>query len=81
MAARASHFQAAAVRAIRAYIVVAGPFLIATAQNTGPTDISAWKVALWSGVPALLTFLWRAFLDPSKIPSLKDVDQPAPDGQ
>lgn len=79
--AATSHIEAAAVRALRAYIVVAGPALIATAQNTGPTDLSAWKVALWSGIPAVLTFLWRALLDPSKLPSLRDVDQPAPDGK
>lgn len=76
-----SHIQVALVRGLRTYLAVAVPAVLLLLADTGPsTDISAWKVALWSGIPAVVSFAWRAFLDPSSIPSLKDGDQPAPDG-
>lgn len=70
--------KAALVRALRTYLVVAVPAILAVLNSSGPLDdVSAWKVALYSGVPAALSFLWRTLLDPSPIPSLKDADQPA----
>lgn len=77
-----SHIQVAFVRAIRTYLVIVVPAFLALLGDEGPvTDLAAWKIAAYSGVPAALTFLWRAFYDPSPIPSLKDADQPAPDGE
>jgi hypothetical protein len=67
--------KAALVRALRTYLVVAGPALLAVASSANPFDVAAWKVAAVSGIPAVISFLWRYFLDPSPVPSLKDADQ------
>lgn len=65
----------ALIRALRTYIIVAGPALIALASSDNVFDFTAWKVALASGIPAVLSFAWRYFLDPTTIPSLVDLDQ------
>ena len=67
--------KAALVRALRTYIVVVGPVLIAIINGSNPFDLAAWKAALLSGIPAVLTFAWRYFLDDTNIPSLVDADQ------
>lgn len=59
----------ACIRAARTYITVAGPAFLALATNS-VWDVAAWKVALMSGVPAALAFLWRLIVDPSPIPSM-----------
>jgi hypothetical protein len=65
----------ALIRTLRTYLVVAIPALIAVLTTTGPVDWSAWKVALLSGVPAALNFLWITVLDPSSLPSLTVPDK------
>jgi hypothetical protein len=65
----------ALIRALRTYLVVAGPLLIGVASSDQISNFAAWKVAAASGIPALLAFLWRYYLDPTAIPSLVDLDQ------
>jgi hypothetical protein len=77
--------KAALIRTLRTYIQVAGPALIALAlanlSGQQPLDFAAWKVALLSGVPAVISFLWNRYLDPSSVPSLSvPVPQP-PEGK
>lgn len=65
--------KSAVTRALRTYLQVVVPALLTLLTDAGPVqDIEAWKVALWSGVPALVAFLWRLYLDPSSVPSLVD---------
>jgi hypothetical protein len=68
---------------VRTYLQVAGPALIALGlaalSDNEPIDFAAWKVALLSGVPAVVSFAWNYWLDPSKYPSLS-VPQGQPPG-
>jgi len=57
-------------RALRTYIQVAGPAFLAIVAGADPFNLAAWKVAALSGVPALVAFAWRQWLDDSPVPSL-----------
>jgi predicted MFS family arabinose efflux permease len=75
-------FKAAVVRGIRTFVaaflaVYGAPALIGALSGSQPLDTSALRAAAVAGVAALISLLWRTFLDPSPIPSLKDADQPA----
>lgn len=84
-----THLEAAAVRGVRAAIVAGLGFILVkwyghTHTITGLINDASdnWDEAGGTAVLAGLgAFGWRWKLDPSKIPSLKDVDQPAPDGE
>jgi hypothetical protein len=77
--------RAALKRMIRTYIQVAGPALLALGlaalNGDEPLDFNAWKVAALSGVPAVVSFAWNYWLDPSPLPSISvPVPQP-PEGK
>lgn len=85
-AAPQSHFQVAVVRGVRtfvaAFLAVYGvPAILGALAGSQPIDTTALRSAAVAGFAAIISLLWRAFLDPSAIPSLKDGDQPAPDGE
>ena len=85
-ATQQSHFQVAVIRGVRTFVaaflaVYGAPALIGVASGSQPLDTSALRAAAVAGIAAVISLLWRAFLDPSPIPSLKDGDQPAPDGE
>lgn len=80
-----SHFQVAVVRGIRtfvaAFLAVYGvPAILGSLAGSQPIDVGALRSAAVAGFAAVIALVWRAFIDPSPIPSLKDGDQPAPDG-
>lgn len=80
------HFEAALIRGVRtfvaAFLAIYGiPAILGAADGSQPIDTTALRGAAVAGFAAVIALLWRAFLDPSGIPSLKDVDQPAPDGK
>ncbi len=65
--------KSALIRAARTYLQVVVPAILSLLTDAGPVaDVSAWKVALWSGVPAVVAFFWKYYLDASPIPSLED---------
>ena len=81
-----SHFQVAVVRGVRTFVaaflaIYPAPAIIAWASGSELLDTSALRSAGVAGIAAVISLLWRAFLDPSNVPSLRDADQPAPDGE
>lgn len=73
--------KAAVTRAVRtfvaAFLAVYGvPQILDWASGTTPLDTSALRAAAVAGIAAVISYLWRQFLDPSGIPSLVDADQP-----
>lgn len=80
------HIKAAVIRGIRTFVaaflaVYGAPAIIGAASGSQPIDTNALRAAAVAGIAAVISLLWRAFLDPSPLPSLKDPDQPAPDGE
>lgn len=74
--------KAAVIRGLRSFVfaflaVYPAPAIIGAASGSQPVDLSAARAAVVAGIAAVITLLWRAFLDPSPIPSLKDPDQPS----
>lgn len=74
--------KAAIVRGVRSFVaaflvIYPVPLLIDAASGENPVDWSLARAAAVSGGVAVVSFLWRQFLDPSPIPSLVDADQPA----
>lgn len=72
--------QQAVLRAVRSFIqaflvVYPGQALINWAMGTGELDTNLLRAAAISGGVAVLSFVWRYFLDPSKVPSI--IDTPA----
>ena len=72
--------KSAFIRGIRSFVfaflaVYPAPALIGAASGSQPVDLSAARAAAVAGIAAVITLLWRAFLDPSPVPSLKDADQ------
>jgi hypothetical protein len=72
--------QQAVLRAVRSFIqaflvVYPGQALINWAMGTGELDTNLLRAAAISGGVAVLSFVWRYFLDPSKVPSI--IDAPA----
>ena len=67
-----ARLKSALIRTLRTYLQVAVPAVLAVSTDNGPIHISAYKAALYSGVPAALAFLWRAFADPTPVPTLAD---------
>lgn len=72
-----SLLQQAALRAVRSFIqaflvVYPGQALINWAMGTGELDTNLLRAAAISGGVAVLSFLWRYFLDPSRVPSMVD---------
>ena len=72
-----SLIEQAALRAIRSFIqaflvVYPGQALINWAVGTGQLDTHLLRAAAISGGVAALSFIWRMFLDPSRIPSIVD---------
>ena len=69
--------KSALIRAIRTFVaaflaLVPGPALIGWASGSTPIDTTALRGAAVAGIAAVISFFWRALLDPSPIPSLKD---------
>lgn len=80
------HFEAALVRGVRTFVqgfiaVYGIPQILDALSGSSPVDVSVLRSAAVAGIAAVVAVLWRAYLDPSSIPSLKDADQPAPDGE
>jgi hypothetical protein len=74
-----SLIEQAALRAIRSFIqaflvVYPGQALINWAVGTGQLDTNLLRAAAVSGGVAALSFVWRMFLDPSRIPSIVDTN-------
>lgn len=74
-----SLLQQAVLRAVRTFIqafliVYPGQALINWAVGTGELDMDLLRAAAVSGGIAVLSFLWRMFLDPSRVPSLVDTN-------
>lgn len=74
--------RAAAVRALRtavqAFLVVyPGDRLLDYLSGTAALDISLARAAAVSAAVAAVSFVWRAFVDPTPLPSLQDADQKA----
>ena len=85
VAAQPSHYHVAFVRGVRTFVaaflaVYPAPAIIDWASGNTLLDTSALRAAGVAGIAAVVSLAWRAFLDPSNVPSLKDADQPAPDG-
>jgi predicted MFS family arabinose efflux permease len=73
-------FKAALIRGVRTFVaaflaVYGAPAIIGALSGSQPLDTSALRAAAVAGVAAVISLLWRTFLDPSPIPSLKDTDQ------
>jgi hypothetical protein len=67
----------AVLRALRSFVqaflvVYPGQALINWAVGTGHLDTHLLRAAAISGGVAALSFVWRMFLDPSRIPSMVD---------
>ena len=67
----------AVLRALRSFVqaflvVYPGQALIGWAMGTGQLDTNLLRAAAISGGVAALSFGWRMFLDPSRIPSMVD---------
>jgi len=72
-----SLIEQAALRAIRSFvqaflIVYPGQALINWAMGSGHLDTHLLRAAAISGAIAAFSFVWRMFLDPSRIPSIVD---------
>jgi hypothetical protein len=72
-----SLLQQAVLRAVRSFIqaflvVYPGQALINWAMGTGELDTNLLRAAAISGGVAVLSFLWRYLLDPSRVPSMVD---------
>lgn len=85
-AAQQSHYQVAFVRGVRTFVaaflaIYPAPAIIAWASGSELLDVNALRSAGVAGIAAVISLVWRAFIDPSAVPSLKDGDQPAPDGE
>jgi hypothetical protein len=81
-----SHLEVAVIRGVRTFVaaflaVYGAPAILGALSGSQPIDTSALRAAAVAGFAAVISLLWRAFLDPSSVPSLKDGDQPAPDGK
>ena len=71
----------AIIRALRTFIgaflaLVPAQALLGWASGSQPIDTSALRGAAVAGIAAVIAFIWRAYLDPTAIPSMKDSDQP-----
>lgn len=69
--------QQAALRAVRSFIqaflvVYPGQALINWAMGNSALDTNLLRAAAIAGAVAVLSFLWRYLLDPSKVPSILD---------
>lgn len=69
--------QQAVMRALRTFIqaflvVYPGQALINWAMGNGALDMDLLRAAAVSGGIAVLSFVWRYFLDPSRVPSITD---------
>lgn len=72
-----SLIQQAALRAARSFIqaflvVYPGQALINWAMGNAALDTDLLRAAAISGGVAVLSFVWRYFLDPSRVPSIMD---------
>ena len=62
---------------VAAFLAVYGvPAIIGALSGSQPLDTTALRAAAVAGFAATISLLWRQFLDPSPLPSLKDSDQP-----
>lgn len=69
--------QQAVLRALRSFVqaflvVYPGQALINWAMGNGALDTNLLRAAAISGGVAVLSFLWRYLLDPSRVPSMVD---------
>ena len=77
-----SNLKPAFIRGVRTFVaaflaVYGAPAIIGALSGSQPLDTSALRAAAVAGIAAVISLLWRTFLDPSAVPSLKDADQPA----
>lgn len=77
-----TRWKSAAKRAIRSFVaaflgVYGVPQLLDAASGRGAIDVSVLRAAAVAGIAAVVTLAWRAFLDPSGIPSLNDAPRDA----
>lgn len=80
-----TRWKSAAKRAVRSFVaaflgVYGIPQLLDAAAGRAPVDVSLLRAAAVAGTAAVVTLAWRAFLDPSPLPSLNDapIGQPGP---
>ena len=69
--------KSALIRAIRTFVAAflatyPAPLIIGALSGSQPIDTSALRAAAVAGLAAIVSYLWRAVLDPSPIPSLVD---------
>lgn len=74
--------KAAAFRAVRTFIqafVAVYPVakVLDAATGSTPVDLGLTRAAAVAGIVAVVSFVWRAYVDPSGVPSLRDPDQAA----
>jgi hypothetical protein len=50
--------------------------LIGAASGSQPVDTSALRAAAVAGVAAVISVVWRAFIDPLPVPTLSDTQKP-----
>lgn len=68
-------------RALRTFVaaflaVYPIPALIAWASGSSPLDTSALRAAAVAGLAALVSLVWRAFIDPLPVGTLSDTQRP-----
>ena len=69
--------KSALIRAIRTFVaaflaVYPAPLIIGALSDSSLIDTSALRAAAVAGIAAVVSYLWRALLDPSPVPSLVD---------
>lgn len=64
---------------IAAFIGVYGiPQVLDWLAGSAPLDTSALRAAAVAGLAAVVSLAWRAFIDPSPVPSLNDAPSDTP---
>jgi hypothetical protein len=74
--------KSAVLRGIRTFVaafiaVYPAPAIIGAFSGSQPLDTSALRAAAVAGVAALVSLVWRLFIDPLPVPTLADKN-PAP---
>ncbi len=77
MLTRNQRLKSGVIRGIRTFVVaflaiLPAPALLGELAGSQPIDTSAWRAAAVAGFAALLSLIWRVFIDPIPVPTLAD---------
>jgi xanthine/uracil/vitamin C permease (AzgA family) len=69
--------KSAVIRGIRTFVaaflaVYGAPAILGAASGSQPIDTNALRAAAVAGIAAVISLVWRAFIDPLPIPTLAD---------